>query len=151
MVPLPGIPLLLPATREWLLDSDPAIRWQVLGDLAGAPAFTRFAFPTWWHYDVLRGLEFLRRAGVAPEARLGEAIDLVLSKRGADGRWLLEARYPGEMPVELGEAVGQPSRWITLRALRVLTWYAGHGFSPMPYGQLRATTDHGCATLFSTA
>jgi hypothetical protein len=87
--------------------------------------WTRFAFPTWWHYDVLRGLEYLRRAGVAPDERVAEAIDLVASKRGGDGRWPLETRHPGEMPVETDEGVGRPSRWNTLRALRVLTWSDG--------------------------
>ncbi len=53
-----------------------------------------------------------------------EAIDLVASKRGEDGRWLLETRYPGRMPVEMDEGEGRPSRWNTLRALRVLDWYA---------------------------
>jgi hypothetical protein len=87
--------------------------------------WTRFAFPTWWHYDVLRGLEYLRGAGVAPDERVAEAIDLVASKRGGDGRWPLETRHPGEMPVETDEGVGRPSRWNTLRALRVLTWSDG--------------------------
>lgn len=88
------------------------------------PAFTRFAFPMWWHYDVLRGLEYLRRAGVAPDDRVSEAIALVASKRDPDGRWLLEVQYPGEMPVEMNESEGLPSRWNTLRALRVLKWYS---------------------------
>jgi len=87
-------------------------------------AWTRFAFPTWWHYDVLRGLEYLRRAGVVPDERVAEAIDLVASKRDGDGRWPLETRHPGEMPVETDEGEGQPSRWNTLRALRVLNWYS---------------------------
>lgn len=94
-------------------------------DRKGGAVWTRFAFPTWWHYDVLRGLDYLRRAGVPPDERVAEAIDLVASKRDAEGRWPLETRYPGVMPVELGESEGQPSRWITLRALRVLKWYAG--------------------------
>lgn len=64
---------------------------------------------------------------VAPDARLAEAIDLVASKRGEDGRWRLEACYPGTMLVDLGEREGQPSRWITLRALRVLRWWDGAG------------------------
>jgi hypothetical protein len=89
-------------------------------DRKGGAAWTNFAYPAWWHYDVLRGLEYLRRAGVKDDARLSEAVDLVRSKRGADGRWLLDTQYPGAMPVEMGEAVGRPSRWITLRALRVL-------------------------------
>lgn len=91
------------------------------------PAFTRFAFPTWWHYDVLRGLEYLRRAAVTPDPRVDEAIALVINKRDADGRWPLEIRYPGTMPVEIDGAEGGgplgASRWNTLRALRVLDWY----------------------------
>lgn len=88
------------------------------------PAFTRFSFPTWWHYDVLRGLEYLRRAGAPPDERMSDAIELVESKRDTDGRWPLENRHPGTMPVELDEVEGQPSRWNTLRALRVLDWYS---------------------------
>ena len=93
------------------------------GGNAGHPAFTRFAFPTWWHYDVLRGLEYLRRASVTPDERVAKAIELVASKRDADGRWSLEIQYPGEMPISMDEGEGKPSRWITLRALRVLNWY----------------------------
>ncbi len=93
-------------------------------DREGSTAFTRFAFPTWWHYDVLRGLEYLRRAGVTPDERMAEAIDLVESKRDIEGRWPLEVRYPGQMPADIDEGEGQPSRWNTLRALRVLDWYA---------------------------
>ena len=125
------------AVRQWLLDSDPSIRWQVMQDLTAAPAhevaverakiategwgarlltlqgengrwdntaeviaqdrkgetvWTRFAFPTWWHYDVLRGLDYLRRANVTPDARLAEAIALVESKRDGNGRFPLEPR-----------------------------------------------------------
>jgi len=83
----------------------------------------RFAFPAWWHYDVLRGLDYLRSAGVPYEERMAEAIELVESKRDGGGLWPLETRYPGVMPVELDEGEGQPSRWITLRALRVLQWF----------------------------
>jgi hypothetical protein len=92
-------------------------------DRKGDTAWTRFAFPTWWHYDVLRGLEYLRRAGATPDERVAEAIELVASKRDGDGRWPLETQYPGTMPVETDEGEGQPSRWNTLRALRVLDWY----------------------------
>ena len=92
-------------------------------DRKGNGSWTRFAFPTWWHYDVLRGLEYLRSAGVTPDDRMAEAIELVASKRDGDGRWLLETRYPGVMPVETDEGEGRPSRWNTLRALRVLRWY----------------------------
>jgi len=95
-------------------------------DRKGSAAWASFAFPTWWHYDVLRGLEYLRSAGVTPDGRVAEAIELVASKRGGDGRWPLETRYPGVMPVEMDEGEGRPSRWNTLRALRVLKW-AGYG------------------------
>ncbi len=93
-------------------------------DRRSGVVWTRFAFPTWWHYDVLRGLEYLRNASVAPDERVVEAIELVASKRDSDGRWPLETRYPGLMPIELDEGEGQPSRWNTLRALRVLRWYS---------------------------
>jgi len=88
------------------------------------PAWTRFSFPTWWHYDVLRGLEYLRRAGATPDERVAEAIELVESKRDGDGRWPLENQHPGTMAVEVDEGEGRPSRWNTLRALRVLDWYS---------------------------
>lgn len=93
-------------------------------DRKGGVAWTRFAFPTWWHYDVLRGLEYLRRAGAPPDDRVAEAIGLVESRRDSDGRWPLEIRHPGQMPVEIDEGEGRPSRWNTLRALRVLDWYS---------------------------
>jgi hypothetical protein len=68
---------------------------EVIGDRKARNAvWTRFAFPNWWHYDVLRGLEYLRRAGVAPDERVAEAIELVESKRDSDGRWTLEVRRP---------------------------------------------------------
>jgi hypothetical protein len=91
-------------------------------DRKGNSSWTRFAFPTWWHYDVLRGLEYLRLAGVAPDERVAEAIELVASKRDSDGRWPLETRHSGRMPVEMDAGDGRPSRWNTLRALRVLRW-----------------------------
>jgi hypothetical protein len=94
----------------------------IVRDRKSNAVFTQFACPTWWHYDVLRGLDYLRSAGVTPDARVAEAIDLVASKRGDDGRWVVDVEYPGTMPVALDDGVGQPSRWITLRALRVLRW-----------------------------
>jgi hypothetical protein len=88
------------------------------------PDWTRFSFPNWWHYDVLRGLEYFRQADVTPDERFAEAIELVVSKRDTDGRWLLENQHRGRMPIEMGEIEGGPSRWNTLRALRVLRWYS---------------------------
>jgi hypothetical protein len=92
-------------------------------DRKGGASWTRFAFPTWWHYDVLRGLDYLRGARVTPDERIAEAVELVASKRDAEGGWPLETSYPGVMPVEIDEGEGRPSRWNTLRALRVLRWY----------------------------
>lgn len=109
--------------QEYLLERR-LFRRRSTGEVIDA-AWTRFAFPTWWHYDVLRGLEYLRRAGVAPDERVTEAIDLVASKRDEDGRWPLETQYPGKVPIETDEGEGRPSRWNTLRALRVLDWYSG--------------------------
>jgi hypothetical protein len=86
-------------------------------------AFTRLSFPTRWHYDVLRGLEYLRSAGVAPDDRVGEAVTLVESKRDSDGRWAIDRVHKGESYFEMDDGEGRPSRWNTLRALRVLRWY----------------------------
>jgi hypothetical protein len=82
----------------------------------------RFSFPNGWHYDILRALDYLREAGVAPDERIAEAIGIVESKRDADGRWPLEHAHHDELLVDLGEREGEPSRWITLRALRLLRW-----------------------------
>ena len=81
-----------------------------------------FAFPTGWHYNALRALDHLRDAGVMPDDRLNEALDLVESKRDADGRWPLDLALHDELLIDLGERVGEPSRWNTLHALRVLRW-----------------------------
>ena len=87
----------------------------------------QFSFPNGWHYDILRGLDYLREAGVVPDERIAETIGVVESKRGADGRWLLERAHHDELLVDLGEREGEPSRWITLRALRILRWAGREG------------------------
>ena len=99
------------------------------GEVA-SPRWLYLAFPNGWHYDVLRALDHLRDAGVAPDERTTEAIDIIESKRDADGRWPLEHAHHDELLVDLGEAEDQPSRWITLRALRVLRWANGAERSP---------------------
>jgi hypothetical protein len=91
----------------------------------GGESFADFTFPTLWHYDVLRALEHFRRAGVSRDPRLADAIALVRSKGDKSGRWTLDYCLSGRMALDLGERTGEPSRWITLRALRVLRWYAG--------------------------
>ena len=86
------------------------------------PEWTAISFPTRWHYDILWGLDYLRRAGVAPDERVAEAIDLVRNKRDGLGRWPLENPHPGPVHFEMEGRAGEPSRWNTLRALRVLRW-----------------------------
>lgn len=83
----------------------------------------RFSFPTFWHYDVLRGLDYLRNAGIKPDRRFGEAIKIVMEMRHENGRWPLNLLHPEQIPLKVETAVGSASRWITLRALRVLRWY----------------------------
>ena len=83
--------------------------------------WTLFAFPNWWHYDVLRGLDYMRRAEVQDE-RLGEALDLVEERRLSDGRWARGRIHPGTIHFDIDAPEGEPSKWITLRALRVLKW-----------------------------
>ncbi|HET7771424.1 MAG TPA: hypothetical protein VFN74_21815 [Chloroflexota bacterium] len=89
------------------------------------PAWLAFSFPTRWRYDVLRALDYFRAVGGTPDARVDEAIELVRSKRQADGKWLLENTHPGKVHFALEEGDGRPSRWNTLRAMRVLRWYEG--------------------------
>ncbi len=87
--------------------------------------WTRFSFPPGYHYDVLRGLDYLRSAGVEPDARVAEAVELVEKNRRSDGRWLSHP-HADVLDFDLAERADEPSRWNTLRALRVLNW-AGHG------------------------
>ena len=96
----------------------------------GAPAnedFLRFIHPNSWRYDILRSLDYFRAAAqatdVTPDPRLEPAIACVRSRRLPDGRWPLDIRPRGRQWFELDEGPGQPSRRITLRALRVLQWW----------------------------
>ncbi len=88
------------------------------------PRWLRFSFPHWYHYDILRGLEYLRAAGVTPDERVAEAIGVVEGNRDPDGRWPLQNVYDGETHLEMEGGEGTPSRWNTLRAMRVLDWFA---------------------------
>jgi hypothetical protein len=108
--------------EEYLLERR-LFRRRSTGEVAD-PDFLRFAFPPRWHHDVLRGLEHLRRARPGPDERLDEALTLVRSKRDAGGRWPLEHVHPGDVHFHL-ETEGEPSRWNTLRARRVLRWAGG--------------------------
>jgi hypothetical protein len=82
----------------------------------------RFSFPTFWHYDVLRGLDYLRDAEITQDGRVREAVKVVIARRHQNGRWPLNLVHPEFIPLEMESAVGSASRWNTLRALRVLKW-----------------------------
>ena len=112
--------------EEYLLERH-LFRRRSTGEIA-SPDFLTFAYPPRYEYDVLRALDYFRAAGVEPEARMSDGLQAVTARRQADGRWLLD-RVHGEalaLPVPFGEFAGGPSRWNTLRALRVLRWYEAY-------------------------
>ncbi len=107
--------------ERYLLDRD-LFRRKSTGEVVNAE-YLDVAFPYYWHYDVLRALDYFRRARAEPDARMAAAIEVVRSKRQRDGRWLLDRIYPGRVHFDLEAGVGAPSRWNTVRALRVLDWW----------------------------
>ena len=88
-----------------------------------SPAMLRFVFPPRWKYNILRALDYFRAAGIGRDERMADALDVVHAKRKPDGRWTLPAAHPGQVHFAMEQA-GQPSRWVTLIALRVLRAYA---------------------------
>ena len=97
------------------------------GEIA-RPEFLELAFPPRYHYDILRALDYLRAGGHRPDdPRMSDAVQIIENKRQPDGRWLLDRAYDEAITISTGESIGQPSRWNTLRALRVLRWYDKHG------------------------
>jgi hypothetical protein len=106
--------------EEYLLERK-LMRRKSTGEVVD-PAWLQFSFPTRWRYDVLRALDYFRSAGDTPDSRVEEAIALVRSKQQPDGTWLLENTHPGKVHFALEDGDGRPSRWNTLRALRVLDW-----------------------------
>jgi hypothetical protein len=87
--------------------------------------WTLFTFPTSWHYDVLRGLDYLQNAALEPDERVAEAIGIVEGRRRGDGRWLMDRLHADRLGFPFEAETGKESRWNTLRALRVLRWYSG--------------------------
>ncbi len=87
------------------------------------PRFTLLSSPSYWFYDMLRALDYLRLARPEGDERCAEAIALLRSKADADGRWRQENRHEGPTLLRLDVGEGVPSRWLTLRALRVLRWW----------------------------
>ena len=84
--------------------------------------FLQFTFPPRYRYDVLRALDYFRSTGTA-HARMEEAVKMVESKQRADGTWLLDGTCNEALPLPFPEQSGAPSRWNTLRAMRILRWY----------------------------
>jgi hypothetical protein len=109
--------------EEYLLERG-LFRRKSTGEVA-ASAYLDFTFPYYWRYDVLRVLDYFRRARAEPDPRMAEAVEVVRSKQQPDGRWLLDRIHPGRVHFALEGEMGQPSRWNTLRALRVLDWWKG--------------------------
>jgi hypothetical protein len=97
--------------------------------------FLLFSYPVRWRYDVLRGLDYFQRAGVVRDGRLEEAIEILNAKQHSDGFWLMQNRHAGRTFFEM-ESVGKPSRWNTLRALRVLQWWGNS--TPTPAAEPRS-------------
>jgi hypothetical protein len=81
--------------------------------------FLKLPYPSRWKYDILRALDYFQYEGVKWDERLRPAVDLLLRKRTKEGLWKVNAKYPGKVHFEM-EKAGKPSRWNTLRALRVL-------------------------------
>lgn len=87
------------------------------------PQFLVLSFPSRWYYDILRALDYFRVAGVAYDPRMQDALDVLQKKRRKDGTWPLQANHPGQIHFAM-EKPGQPSRWNTLRAMRVSRHFA---------------------------
>ncbi len=87
--------------------------------------WTRFTFPTFWHYDVLRGLDYLRAAGVAADERVAAAVGIVTARRHQNGRWPMNHLHADRLGFPLESKIGAASRWNTLRAMRVIAWSNG--------------------------
>ncbi|HLP93053.1 MAG TPA: hypothetical protein VK168_03410 [Saprospiraceae bacterium] len=86
------------------------------------PRMTMLSWPSRWKYDILRALDYFRQVKRPYDHRMADALQLLCNKRRSDGRWPLQAKHPGAVHFDM-EKPGQPSRWNTLRALRVLTFY----------------------------
>lgn len=81
--------------------------------------YLRFTYPTRWRYDILRALDYFQFAGSLYDNRMQDAVEVLLKKQNKECAWNLQANHPGNFHFHM-EEVGKPSRWNTLRALRVL-------------------------------
>lgn len=117
---LPSIAAARHRAEEYLLERN-LFRRRSNGAIVD-PEFLTFAFPPRYRYDVLRALDYFRTAAAPPDPRTAEALQHVRSRQQPDGRWLLDRTHDEALALSLGESIGEPSRWNTLRALRVLRW-----------------------------
>ena len=85
--------------EEYLLERS-LLRRKSTGEVVD-PAYLEFAFPYYWHYDVLRALDYFRERGAEPDPRMAEAVEVVRSKRQPDGRWLLDRIHPGRVHFDI--------------------------------------------------
>ncbi len=109
--------------EEYLLERA-LFRRKTTGEVVN-PSWLQLSFPSRWHYDILRALDYFQAAAGFPDQRLGPAVEIVRSKQRSDHSWLLENTHPGRVHFPLEPGDGEPSRWNTLRALRVLNWFEG--------------------------
>jgi hypothetical protein len=107
--------------EDYLLERS-LFRRKSTGEVA-VPGYLELSFPPRWHYDVLRALDYFRETAAAPDERMSEAVEVIRGKQRPDGTWLLENTHRGAVHFELEDGDGKPSRWNTLRALRVLRWH----------------------------
>jgi hypothetical protein len=107
--------------EEYLLQRN-LFRRRSTGQIA-LPRYANFAFPPYWFYDVLRSLDYFRAGGDVPDPRVADAIELMLANRDDDGRWPAGEPWSGKVYFPVDAPAGEPSRWNTLRALRVLRWF----------------------------
>ncbi len=83
---------------------------------------TLFSFPPRWHYDIMRFLDYVQERAEHKDSRYEQAIQILKKKRTKDGYWKLQNNHPGKLFFKI-EGAGKPSRWNTLRALRILKWW----------------------------
>ncbi len=113
--------------EEYLLERE-LYKRKSTGELID-PVLLRFAYPFRWYYSVLRAADYFRDVslleGTAPDPRISSAIDRVREQRQPDGTWLQARRHPGRVWFEVDARAGEPSKWLTLSGMRVLSWWEG--------------------------
>jgi hypothetical protein len=116
----PAIQKAIDVGVDFLLSVNPAqADYPTAFDTKPSRSWFQFGLPVGYVTDVLQILEALALSGLGNDSRLEQALNLLLSKRDKQGRWKMEYTYNGKTWADI-EVKGQPSKWVTLRALRVL-------------------------------